>query len=101
VPSRNVNNVCFFFVTAECSSLKDVRIVVPTAVKRGETAILRCQYDIESDLLYTVKWYRSEMEFYRYTPKENPVMKVFSKSAFTVSVSKFTNTTKMKRALEE
>ncbi|XP_065092128.1 uncharacterized protein LOC135712956 [Ochlerotatus camptorhynchus] len=28
--------------------------------------------------LYSVKWYKGRREFYRYTPKENPVMKMFS-----------------------
>lgn len=52
-------------------------MTVPTAVKRGDSAMLACNYDIENDTLYTVKWYKGRREFYRYTPKENPAMKIF------------------------
>ncbi|KAH8409971.1 hypothetical protein KR009_003407, partial [Drosophila setifemur] len=58
-------------------ALRDVRVRVPHAVKRTEKAILKCFYDIEDDSLYSVKWYKGRREFYRYTPKENPPMKVF------------------------
>ncbi|EDW77400.2 uncharacterized protein Dwil_GK18108 [Drosophila willistoni] len=59
------------------SALRDVRVRVPHAVRRGEKAILKCFYDIEDDSLYSVKWYKGRREFYRYTPKETPPMKVF------------------------
>ncbi|KAH8376844.1 hypothetical protein KR093_001681, partial [Drosophila rubida] len=59
------------------SALRDVRVRVPHAVRRGEKAVLKCFYDIEDDSLYSVKWYKGRREFYRYTPKETPPMKVF------------------------
>ncbi|XP_017013981.2 uncharacterized protein beat-Ia isoform X2 [Drosophila takahashii] len=58
-------------------ALRDVRVRVPHAVRRSEKAILKCFYDIEDDSLYSVKWYKGRREFYRYTPKETPPMKVF------------------------
>ncbi|XP_041674903.1 uncharacterized protein LOC108105196 isoform X2 [Drosophila eugracilis] len=58
-------------------ALRDVRVRVPHAVRRTEKAILKCFYDIEDDSLYSVKWYKGRREFYRYTPKETPPMKVF------------------------
>uniref|UniRef100_A0A1A9VNS7 Ig-like domain-containing protein n=1 Tax=Glossina austeni TaxID=7395 RepID=A0A1A9VNS7_GLOAU len=61
------------FITA----LKDVSVTIPQAVKRGSNALLTCNYDMENDTLYSVKWYKGRREFYRYTPKENPAMKVF------------------------
>uniref|UniRef100_A0A1I8PEH2 Ig-like domain-containing protein n=1 Tax=Stomoxys calcitrans TaxID=35570 RepID=A0A1I8PEH2_STOCA len=61
------------FITA----LKDVSVTIPQAVKRGSNAMLTCNYDMENDTLYSVKWYKGRREFYRYTPKENPAMKVF------------------------
>ncbi|EDW03641.1 GH10395 [Drosophila grimshawi] len=39
--------------------------------------MLKCFYDIEDDSLYSVKWYKGRREFYRFTPKETPPMKVF------------------------
>lgn len=63
-------------------------MTIPLAVKRGDNAILICNYDIENDTLYTVKWYRGRREFYRYTPKENPAWKIFpTTNALNVDVS--------------
>ncbi|XP_030377125.1 uncharacterized protein LOC115626017, partial [Scaptodrosophila lebanonensis] len=59
------------------TALRDVRVRVPHAARKGEKAILKCFYDIEDDNLYSVKWYKGRREFYRYTPKETPPMKVF------------------------
>lgn len=69
-------------------ALKDVSVTIPQAVKRGSNAMLTCNYDMENDTLYSVKWYKGRREFYRYTPKENPAMKVFpSQSGLNVEVS--------------
>lgn len=71
---------CVFFmpfVTDFITCLKDVSVTIPSAVKRGDNALLICNYDIENDTLYAVKWYRGRREFYRYTPKENPAGKIF------------------------
>lgn len=59
------------------AALKDVRLSVPAAVKRGDTVLLFCHFDLEGDSLYTVKWYKGRREFYRFTPIENPPMKIF------------------------
>ncbi|KAH8323324.1 hypothetical protein KR067_005086 [Drosophila pandora] len=69
--------LCYFLISELISALRDVRVRVPHAVRRNEKAILKCFYDIEDDSLYSVKWYKGRREFYRYTPKETPPMKVF------------------------
>ncbi|XP_018322174.1 uncharacterized protein LOC108734906 [Agrilus planipennis] len=76
------------------SSLKDIRISVPVAVQRGERAILQCQYDLEGDPLYTVKWYKSEREFFRYAPKEKPPYKYFKLPEHKL-VEKYCNATQI------
>lgn len=68
--------------------MKEVRIKIPTAVKRGDSAILDCRYDLEGDRLYSVKWYKGRREFYRYTPNENPSIKTFPIGSLTVNVSR-------------
>jgi len=69
-------------------ALKDVSVMIPQAVKRGSNALFTCNYDMENDTLYSVKWYKGKREFYRYTPKENPAMKVFAMtSGLNVEVS--------------
>ncbi|KAL7740905.1 hypothetical protein ACLKA6_014067 [Drosophila palustris] len=62
------------------AGLRNVNVRIPAAVKRGDNALLICNYDIENDTLYAVKWYRGRREFYRYTPKENPAWKIFTKT---------------------
>ncbi|KAJ8880553.1 hypothetical protein PR048_017023 [Dryococelus australis] len=67
--------------------LKGVRIRVPEAVRAGDTVKLACDYDLEDSPLYTIKWYRSDEEFYRYVPKESPATKVFPKPGINVDVA--------------
>ncbi|KAE8752566.1 hypothetical protein FOCC_FOCC000688 [Frankliniella occidentalis] len=50
--------------------LKDVHVVIPKAVRRGEDATLKCEYDLEGERLYQLKWYKGQDEFFRYTPGE-------------------------------
>ncbi|XP_047343094.1 uncharacterized protein LOC124946435 isoform X3 [Vespa velutina] len=37
---------------------------------------MSCRYDLETDILYAVKWYKGQ-EFFRYVPKEDPPIEVF------------------------
>lgn len=69
----NSRNVSGCLVTG----LRDVRVTVPKAARRGDSVVLHCHYDLEGDPLYAVKWYKGRAEFYRYTPKEKPPMKLF------------------------
>ncbi|XP_013792333.2 uncharacterized protein LOC106476214, partial [Limulus polyphemus] len=48
------------------------KVEVPTAVRRGDPVWLNCTYDLESDDLYSVKWYKNNVEFYRYLPSDDP-----------------------------
>ncbi|KAK4874770.1 hypothetical protein RN001_014130 [Aquatica leii] len=59
-------------------ALRDVKLTIPAAVERGKQAKLRCNYDMEGDPLYAVKWYKSDREFFRYTPLDIPPFKQFS-----------------------
>ncbi|XP_039952943.1 uncharacterized protein LOC120769808 [Bactrocera tryoni] len=72
--------VIFFFIPDSSTALSNVSVSIPSAVKRGDNAILICNYNLEYENLYTVKWYRGRREFYRYTPKENPALKIFPAS---------------------
>ena len=42
---------------------------IPPFVKEGATVKLICVYDLEFDGLYSVKWYKNDIEFYSYIPK--------------------------------
>lgn len=63
--------------------------IEPRIVEYGKESKLRCSYDLEQEPLYTVKWYRGQFEFYRFTPKENPNTQIFSIEGLDVDVSIF------------
>jgi hypothetical protein len=61
-------------------------VLVPAAVRRGENVNLICQYDLEGDTLYSMKWYKGKREFFRFTPKENPSLQIFPVPGIYVEV---------------
>lgn len=69
--------------------LRNVAVTIPAAVTPGDTVTLQCQYDLENDPLYTVKWYKGRQEFFRYIPKELPHTRVFPMAGINVDVSIF------------
>ncbi|XP_067009744.1 uncharacterized protein [Anabrus simplex] len=79
-------------ITAGCLALKDVRVVIPTAVLRGNSALLFCHFNMEGDSLYSVKWYKGRREFYRYTPNEDPPIKIFPIQGLNVDKSRSNDT---------
>lgn len=85
-----INLIEFYFIyTGYIHALRDVFVIVPFAVRRGETVRLICKFNLEDDTLYSVKWYKSGHEFYRYTPKQDPDKQVFrrEKDGLNVIVS--------------
>jgi len=70
------------------AALRDVNLLVqPPAVRRGQSVALRCDYQLEEAPLYSIKFYRGQMEFYRYTTGEYPHTKVFQFAGIRVDVS--------------
>lgn len=62
-------------------------VTIPLAVKIGDTVTLQCDYDLEGDPLYTVKWYKGSREFFRYVPKEMPSTIEFLLAGINIDVS--------------
>lgn len=60
--------------------------MIPQAVERHKNAVLKCVYNMEGETLYSIKWYKGQNEFFRYTPGENPPEKVFSLRGVNVLV---------------
>ncbi|KAG7310122.1 hypothetical protein JYU34_004662 [Plutella xylostella] len=89
--------ICFKGVT----SLRDVRLLVdPPVVIRGGTAALICERDMQGSPLYSVKWYRGNHEFYRYTPNELPNTRVFGLPGIYVDMNNSNGKQVMLRRLE-
>lgn len=69
-------------------ALRDVEIILPRYVQRGDDVKLICNFDVERDQIYAVNWYKAGQEFYRYVPKEAPPQKAF-RPGFPLDVSDF------------
>ncbi|XP_030748065.1 uncharacterized protein LOC115876433 [Sitophilus oryzae] len=86
---------------ADVLSLKNVKLTIePQIVQYLSHSTLRCFYDLEDDILYSVKWYRGLHEFYRYTPREHPSTKVFPFEGITVDESNSNSTQVVLRSIE-
>lgn len=85
----NLHNITFLSLFPDISvGLRDVRVVIPNAVKKGDNALLICNYNMEEDSLYSIKWYKGRREFYRYTPKEPQSIKTFPVAGISVEVKR-------------
>jgi hypothetical protein len=54
---------------------------------KDNTIKLECQYDMEDEKLYSVKWYKDGHEFYRYLPRDQPPATLFPQNGITVDVN--------------
>ena len=82
---------CPFLLPA--SSLKIKQLNVPIAVEYGSDVTLVCDFDLEGEILYSVKWYKNLVEFYRFLPSNVPnSATAISMNGFTVEVSRLSIT---------
>ena len=79
--------LCFFLGTSLALRLKDIDVPPHRVV--GEKARLVCKFDMEGDILYSVKWYKDDLEFYRFVPNDRPKLQVFPQKGIHVDVSSF------------
>ncbi|XP_046388026.1 uncharacterized protein LOC124157393 [Ischnura elegans] len=64
---------------ASGSGLKLLELRVPEKAELGESATLECKFELggDEDNLYSVKWYKDDHEFFRYTPDDMPHIQLF------------------------
>ena len=72
---------------AGCDSIRLVDVSIPPHAIYGSDTKLVCNYDLEGDNLYSVKWYRNGHEFYRYIPTDDPSTTIFRQPGIDVDVS--------------
>ncbi|XP_035208096.1 uncharacterized protein LOC118182818 isoform X2 [Stegodyphus dumicola] len=65
-------------VSEECLGVRFAYLGVPGSVSRGDPIWLDCGYDLEGDQLYSVKWYKDNVEFYRFLPSDEPSAQMYS-----------------------
>ena len=42
--------------------------VLPSVVQKGDKVDLRCDFHLSGEAMYSLKWYRDNVEFYRFIP---------------------------------
>lgn len=60
---------------------------IPQHVVLNETVRMQCNFDLDQELLYSVKWYKDGHEFYRYVPRDAPTVQTFRVPGVNVNVS--------------
>lgn len=81
------NEPSYLLFVSDVFALRNVRVNIPAAAKVMDTVTLQCDFDLEGEPLYTVKWYKGAKEFYRYIPKELPSTLIFPWPGIEVDVS--------------
>lgn len=74
------------------TSIRLISFSVPDHAIQGEDVELVCNYDLEGDKLYSVKWYRNAQEFYRYIPTDSPSTAAFRLPGLMVNEYRSTET---------
>ncbi|XP_057654304.1 uncharacterized protein LOC130892747 [Diorhabda carinulata] len=60
---------------------------VPHFAQAGGNAVLSCNYYIDNLKLYTVKWYKDNKEFFRFTPWRRPQTEIFPVPGVNINVN--------------
>lgn len=98
---RIIFSALFLLFFKGVTSLRDVKLLVePTNIIKGGTAALICSRDMQGAPLYSVKWYRGNHEFFRYTPLEVPDTRVFGIPGIYVDMNRSNGTQVLLRRLE-
>ena len=78
------------FVLLGCGSLSMKALTVPNQLILGQSATLKCNYDLENSKLYSVKWYKDGQEFFRFMPSMENKIEVFQVPGVRIDVSQNT-----------
>ncbi|XP_042885680.1 cell adhesion molecule 1-like [Penaeus japonicus] len=82
-------SVALLLALLGCSveALRLKSVTVPSHQITGASVELECNYELEDDVLYSVKWYRGENEFFRYVPADSHPMQVFDLPGVSVDTA--------------
>ena len=62
-PYKTMTNI--LFLPGPLLSVRMLNLVVPKQVMLGDKSRLECIFDLEGEILYSVKWYKGGHEFFR------------------------------------
>ncbi|KAG1651589.1 Cell adhesion molecule 1 [Nymphon striatum] len=60
-------------------------ITMPRPAFKGQDVEIFCAFNMENKKLYALKWFKNDVEFYRYIPKEVPAVKVYEAAGVVVN----------------
>lgn len=87
-PPANYNPKSFAgVVVVVVVALRMTSLQIPEHVVLNETVRMQCNFNLDKELLYSVKWYKDGHEFYRYTPRDAPMVLTFPVPGVNVNVS--------------
>lgn len=72
---------------AETNGLRMLELIVPQHAVLGQNVSLECNFNLDGEKLYSVKWYKDGNEFYRFVPQEKPPALMFVHPGVTAIVS--------------
>ncbi|KAK4887584.1 hypothetical protein RN001_003855 [Aquatica leii] len=64
--------ILFFLFSSVVDGLKLTNLIIPVLADSRKSMLLDCQFDVEGEELYSVKWYKTYREFFRYMPQNIP-----------------------------
>eukprot|EP00096_Caligus_rogercresseyi_P002471 TRINITY_DN14604_c0_g1_i1.p1 TRINITY_DN14604_c0_g1~~TRINITY_DN14604_c0_g1_i1.p1 ORF type:complete len:311 (+),score=72.94 TRINITY_DN14604_c0_g1_i1:859-1791(+) len=82
------------------SSIQLHDVTIPPHAIRGQNTRLKCNYDLQGDKLYSIKWYRNGKEFYRYIPTDIPSRSIFNGNGIHVDRTESTETSVLLRNVD-
>ncbi|XP_071033751.1 cell adhesion molecule 2-like [Parasteatoda tepidariorum] len=74
-------------------SVQVTDLIVPSAAVLGDSVTLECSYDLGTEELYVVKWYKDDIEFYRYEPKDDNQSIYFPQPGIDIDLEKSNSNT--------
>ncbi|CAL1265685.1 unnamed protein product [Larinioides sclopetarius] len=83
--------LCLLLSVAD--GLRMMALEVPQLVISGEETTLTCIFDLEEDTLYSIKWYRDDLEFFRYVPSDKPPNQFFPLKGLDIDLGRSSNGT--------
>ena len=86
IASDNLMVKRHFFVPVG-DPLKLMQVHIPEHTIHNTSVSLHCRYDLEGAALYSVKWYKDGVEFYRYILEEQPPAQIFNVPGIFIDVS--------------
>ena len=73
-------------LTVKILGLTVTNVQVPPIIEVGKDGLLRCEWNLDGETLYSVKWYQGLKEIYRYTPSKQQPIQIFSNDFLQVDV---------------